>query len=369
MRRREFLLNLSTLVPAAALAAWPHRASAAVPAVPPGWRVFEVVTSVDLAATSGPTQVWLPLPLGTPTSYQRLLSTSWDAPGSTHAELAAVPGYDVRLLHVHWRKAAAVRPVTLSCKVATRDRRASLDGASATGNAERESAEALERYLRPTALLPTDGIVRATAQRICAREHGDTERAHALYEWVVKNTTRDPKTPGCGMGDVASMLRSGYLGGKCADINALFVALARSVGLPARDAYGVRVADSRLGYQCLGKSGDVSKAQHCRAEFYARNQGWIPVDPADVRKVMLEERPGGLPLSDPKVQAARQALFGSWEMNWLAYNHGHDVALPGSTHAAIPFLMYPNGESGGERLNSLDPTTFRYAIHSRELYS
>jgi transglutaminase-like putative cysteine protease len=115
--------------------------------------------------------------------------------------------------------------------------------------------------------------------------------------------------------------------------------------------------------------GDVSKAQHCRAEFYARDYGWIPVDPADVRKVMLEEAPGGLPVSDPKVQAARHALFGSWEMNWVAYNHGHDVPLPGSAKTPIAFFMYPNAETGGERINSLDPATFRYEIHSRELES
>jgi transglutaminase-like putative cysteine protease len=367
MRRREFLLNLSALAPGAALATWPPHARAAEPEASSGWRVFEVVTSVEVAAASGPTRVWLPLPLSTPSDYQRLLNTTWDAPGSSHTELAVVPGYDVRLLHLYWQDAAAVGPITLTCRVATRDRRGSLERASATLSAERESAQTLQRYLRPTALLPTDGIVRATAQQICARRHGEIEQARALYEWVVENTTRDPKTPGCGIGDVGSMLRSGYLGGKCADINALFVALARSAGIPARDAYGVRVADSRLGYRCLGKSGDISKAQHCRAEFYARDQGWIPVDPADVRKVMLEEQAGGLPMSDPKVQAARHAFFGSWEMNWVAYNHGHDVALPGSTSAAIPFLMYPNGESGGARINSLDPATFRYAIHSREV--
>jgi hypothetical protein len=70
-------------------------------------------------------------------------------------------------------------------------------------------------------------------------------------------------------------------------------------------------------------------------------------------------------MNDPKVQAARAALFGSWEMNWVAYNHGHDVALPGS--GVIPFLMYPNGETAQGRLDSLDPTTFRYEIRSREL--
>ena len=368
MRRREFLLNLSAVLPGAALAAWPHRTRAVEPTVPPGWRVFEIVTSVEVTAPSGPTQVWLPLPLSTPSDYQRLLSTSWDASGSRQSGLAVVPGYDVQLLHLDWQDAAAVGPVTLTHRVATRDRRVSL-GAPPPRTHGKESTHTLERYLRPTRLLPTDGIVRATAQRICAHQHGEIAQARALYEWVVDNTTRDPKTPGCGMGDVGSMLRSGYLGGKCADINALFVALARSAGIPARDAYGVRIANSRLGYQCLGKSGDISKAQHCRAEFYAAGYGWIPVDPADVRKLMLEEQTGGLPMSDPKVQAARDALFGSWEMNWVAYNHGHDVELPGSTNDAIPFLMYPNGETGGERINSLDPSTFRYAIHSRELDS
>ena len=72
----------------------------------------------------------------------------------------------------------------------------------------------------------------------------------------------------------------------------------------------------------------------------------FPSTPADVRKVMLDEAPGGLPVSDPKMQAARHALFGSWEMNWVAYNHGHDVALPGSAKTPIAFFMYPNAETG-----------------------
>jgi transglutaminase-like putative cysteine protease len=182
----------------------------------------------------------------------------------------------------------------------------------------------------------------------------------------VEHTNRDPKTPGCGLGDVASLLRSGYLGGKCADLNGLFVAMSRSLGIPARDSYGVRIADSRRGYQSLGKSGDISKAQHCRAEFYTASLGWVPVDPADVRKLVLEEQ-GGLPLSDPKVQAARVMLFGGWEMNWIVYNHGHDVDLPGSRGLPIPFLMYPNAETLEGRLDSLNPTTFRYEIHSRDV--
>ena len=66
---------------------------------------------------------------------------------------------------------------------------------------------------------------------------------------------------------VKVMLETGNLSGKCADLNALYVAMARSVGLPARDVYGVRVAKSAFGYRSLGAGTEnVTRAQHCRAQ-------------------------------------------------------------------------------------------------------
>jgi transglutaminase-like putative cysteine protease len=183
---------------------------------------------------------------------------------------------------------------------------------------------------------------------------------------MVENTERNAKTRGCGVGDVKAMLESNNLNGKCADLNALFVALARSVGVPARDVYGVRVADSNRGFKSLGKSGDITRAQHCRAEFYAQNIGWVPVDPADVRKVVLEEKPG-LTLNDDVVKQARAMLWGGWEGNWLAYNYAHDVNLPGSSKAPVPFLMYPQAENAQGRLDSLDPDNFKYRMTAREI--
>ena len=94
----------------------------------------------------------------------------------------------------------------------------------------------------------------------------------------------------------------------------------------------------------------------------------MPVDPADVRKVVLEEKPGGsIPLTDPAVLQARAKLFGAWEMNWLAYNYAHDLKLPSATGKAIPFLMYPQAETDEGRKDSLDPTTFRYTITAKEI--
>jgi hypothetical protein len=93
----------------------------------------------------------------------------------------------------------------------------------------------------------------------------------------------------------------------------------------------------------------------------------VPVDPADVRKVVLEEPPGKRALDDDMVVKARARLFGSWEMNWMAYNFAHDVKLPGSAGKPVGFLMYPQAETAAGRLDSLDPDNFRYEITAREV--
>lgn len=378
MRRRDFVLQLSSVASAASLLGVSARSAGAesLLAQPPpakeGWRTFQIDTTVEIMEPAGPTLLWIPLPSSARTDYQLLLDTKSAAAGGARVRNFAAPGYDVSGVYVEWTDPKSVGPVTVTSRVATRDREVDIKKSGTRSGSRSHSHETpatLHVYLQPTKLLPTDGIVQETAEKITRDAHGDVEKARALYEWVVENTSRDPKTPGCGLGDVASMLKSGYLGGKCADLNGLFVAMCRSLQIPARDSYGLRVADSRRGYACLGKSGDISKAQHCRAEFYTARLGWVPVDPADVRKLILEEPPGDLTLQDPKVQKARATLFGAWEMNWIVYNHGHDVALPGSRGLPISFLMYPNGETSEGRLDSLNAATFRYEIHSREIES
>ena len=164
------------------------------------------------------------------------------------------------------------------------------------------------------------------------------------------------------------MLETGNLGGKCADLNALYVGMARAIGLPARDVYGLRVVKSQFGYRSLGAGTDnVTRAQHCRAEVWLSGFGWVPVDPADVRKVVLEEKAAPTTIDDPLVKAVRPKLFGAWEMNWLAYNNAHDITLPGAKGAKVGFLMYPQAETGQGRLDSLDPDNFKYSIRSREI--
>ena len=110
-------------------------------------------------------------------------------------------------------------------------------------------------WTQPTESLPTDGIVRATAERVTAGIEGDRARLRALYDWVVDNTFRDPVTRGCGVGDIRALLESGRLGGKCADINGLMVGLARAAGIPARDIYGIRVGDFAANTHASARTG------------------------------------------------------------------------------------------------------------------
>lgn len=372
MDRRAFLrLGAAVPVSIGATGIAPAFSATASPDAFPasaGWRVYELTTEVNLPAASAPATVWLPLTASQLGDYQRTVSNDWITPGA-QARVARAGRYGVNMLVIDWPTTTHGAPLSgrLTSTVALRDRDVDLGAAPARG-AGAESAATLREYQRPTELMPTDGIVRKTALAITAGMTDDMTKAQAIYQWVVDHTCRDASVRGCGTGDVVTMLKTGgVMNGKCADINGLFVALARSVGIPARDAYGVRVDDSKLGFRALGKSGDISKAQHCRSEFYAAGYGWIPADPGDVRKVALEEVPGGLPMSDAKVRAARAMLFGAWEGNWVAYNHGHDVRLPGSSLAPVPFLMYPQGKTVAGTLDSLDPAAFGYRMTSRRV--
>ena len=377
MNRRHFIrsgaIAASLALPAIARATTSSSAPVATPAAASalefaptpetGWRRFELTTRVEPLAGDGATRVWVPLPAMFEADWQRPMGNLWK--GNADFMTLVRDSSGAEMLYAEWAPGSAAPELEVVSRFATRDRSTDFANPSAERQTLPRAQHAL--YTRATALLPTDGIVRDTARDIVRDAKSDEDKARAIYAWIVDNTFRDPKVRGCGNGDIRTMIETGNLSGKCADLNALYVGLARAVGLPARDVYGIRVADSRFGYKSLGKSGNISKAQHCRAEVFLERFGWVPVDPADVRKVVLEEPPGNLSMIDPKVIAARKQLFGAWEMNWLAYNDAHDLKLANSSGREIPFLMYPQGEANGERFDSLDPDAFRYTLTSTEI--
>ena len=361
MKRREFLRHTGTMWAGLAL-------SRAVPLfantpAPNGWRTFEVTTRVEVLKPSGTTHIWLPAALIRETPFQKTLANKYVAEGGT-AKFTQIKEEALGMVTATYPKQA--KPVlTLTSRVSLKNYGVDLSAPSKITYVSRTD---LEYFLKPSKYVPTDGIVKETAEKATKGASTDIDKARAVYDWIVENTFRDPKVRGCGRGDIRFMLESGDLGGKCADLNALYVGLARAAGLPARDVYGVRVAKSELGYKSLGVATDhISKAQHCRAEVYLNRYGWVPVDPADVRKVVLEEPPGNLKLDDEMVSKARTRLFGSWEMNWMGYNYAHDVALPGSSGQPLVYFMYPQAETAEGRVDPFDPDNFKYEITVKEM--
>jgi transglutaminase-like putative cysteine protease len=360
--------TLLACTPALALASWMPAARAQqeqrrFEPKPGDWRAFEITTTVELRNAKGPAKVWVPVPV-VDAEYQRSHDTSYSGSAQKMAVLADAR-YGAKMVYAEFAESASPATLTVTSRIETKSR--AVDW-SKKGGAQEELAT-LRYWVRPTELMPTDGIVRDTAREVTRGSKSDVEKVQRLYDWIVENTYREPKVRGCGVGDIKAMLETKNFGGKCGDINALFVGMARAVGVPARDVYGIRLVPSAFGYKELGGNpANLKGAQHCRAEVFLAGYGWVAMDPADVGKVMrLETTEWIKDPSHPVVAPVRKALFGGWEGNWLAYNVAHDVALPNSNGPKLGFFMYPQAETSAGRVDPLAPDDFKYQITAREL--
>ncbi len=330
---------------------------------PGAWRTFEFTTRVDVANPKGATRVWLPIP-SIDSSYQQSLESTWSGNARSMQQTADAQ-YGAKMLVAEFAEGEARPYVELTSRFRTQNRAQDWSQKAAV----KEDPATLKYWTQATDLMPTDGIVRKTALEVTKGAQTDVEKVRRLYDWTVANTYREPKVRGCGTGDIKAMLETGNMGGKCGDINALFVGLCRAAGVPARDVYGIRLVPSAFGYKELsGNPANLARAQHCRAEVFLAQYGWVAMDPADVGKVMRLETPEWVKTTNhPVVTPVYKALFGGWEGNWLAFNTAHDVALPGSKGPKIGFFMYPNAENANGRYDSLEPDQFKYTITAKEI--
>ena len=306
-------------------------------------RAGVVTMAFDLSAhpSTADTRLWVPYPVSDRDQVVTGIRISGDFAESS---VTTDRVYSTPMLFARWDKGAKSRKLVLSFHVVRQE-------------AVRRDFPATEvawdpadyrRYLAPTSLGPTDGKVKALADEITAGKTGVRERAKAIYDWIVENMYRDPDVVGCGLGDVEALLRRP--GGKCTDIHSVFVALARAAGIPSREIFGIR----------LGKTdtADITRWQHCWAEFYLPGYDWVPVDPADVRKMMLRE---SLTLDDPRTIAYRKYFWGSWDPYRVKLAVGRDLLLnPPQKGAPLNTFGYPYAEVGGKPLDFYDPEAFSY---------
>ncbi|MFO1327553.1 MAG: transglutaminase domain-containing protein [Rubrivivax sp.] len=213
---------------------------------PGDWRRFEITTSVELKGSTGAARVWVPVP-SVDAEFQRSLDTDYSGNGSRMA-LASDTRYGARMVMAEFAAGTATPVLTVTSRFETQSRATDWSRKVAA----REDADTLRYWTQPTELMPVDGIVRDTAREIVGNARTDQAKVERIYDWIVENTHREPKVRGCGVGDIKSMLETRNFGGKCGDINGLFVGLCRSAGVPARDVYGIRLVPSAFGYKELG---------------------------------------------------------------------------------------------------------------------
>lgn len=236
-------------------------------------------------------------------------------------------------LYAEWKDTKGPRTLTYTFRVLRKERVTRDIPLSELPFSEAE----FRRELGPNRLADLEGPEKELAEKITAGRSTNREKALAIYDWTVEKMFRDPDTKGCGIGDVHTLVRT--LGGKCADIHSVYVALARASGVPAREVFGIRLPP--------GKEGDMTKAQHCWAEWYSPGYGWVVVDPADVRKAILEKK-----ITLEQAQPLREYYFGAVDASRIAMGTGRDLVLnPPQAGEPLNYFMYPYGEADGRPLN------------------
>ena len=371
MQRRDFLRNTAIL---GAVMATPSTVFGGSKAMG-NKRVFDVTLNHEILEAGKKTRLWIPLPFVR--EYQSVSDVKFDGNfANPSVNYDAIP-----TLYVDY---AEVAKPTLSVKFRVEIFERNTDFSKVNFNENEKLSPDLMEFVNPWKHLEIsgsaelikpwehvriDGIVKQKSDEIAGDIKGDLEKARAIYEWVAKNMQRDNSILGCGSGDVKAILQSGKLVGKCTDINSVFVALCRAQGIAAREMFGIRVGASRFSTQMGAAPKDgvshISGAQHCRAEFYLKGHGWIPVDPADVAKVRLGEK---LSNDDGKLVKIREYLFGNWEMCWIGFNDARNLVLsPKPAEFPLNNFGYPYGEVDDNVLNYYSPKDFSYDYKSQEV--
>ena len=118
------------------------------------------------------------------------------------------------------------------------------------------------KYTKPeTYVESTDPEITALASSLTTEEDNPYSLARKFYDYIIGHVKY--KQLGQGLNGAKYLLENGV--GECGDYSALFIALCRASGIPAR---------SVVGYWAL--SGN--EQTHVWAEFYLEDLGWVPVD-------------------------------------------------------------------------------------------
>jgi len=180
-----------------------------------------------------------------------------------------------------------------------------------------------QQDLQPDALVPTTGLPADLAAKVTEGKTQPLDKARAIYDYVFTTMKYDKSGTGWGHGDV--LYACDAKKGNCTDFHSLFIAMARSLGIPARFEIGFPLPPDQHSAEIAG--------YHCWSDFYIEGKGWIPVDISEAWK-------------HPE---KHDYFFGSHDVNRVQFSMGRDLRLnPAQAGKPLNYFVYPYVEVEGE---------------------
>jgi transglutaminase-like putative cysteine protease len=186
------------------------------------------------------------------------------------------------------------------------------------------SLSSMEKHqdMQPDALVPVTGLPADLAVKVTQGKTHPLDKARAIYDYVFTTMRYDKTGIGWGHGDV--LYACDAKKGNCTDFHSLFIAMARSQGIPARFEIGFPLPPDK-------HSGEIA-GYHCWSDFYIDGKGWIPVDISEAWK-------------HPE---KRDYFFGSHDVNRMQFSMGRDLLLNPAQHGKpLNYFVYPYVEVDG----------------------
>jgi hypothetical protein len=268
---------------------------------------FEFIYKATLPQFTDNAHMWIPLP--TTDQFQTVTVKSIKAPGQQ--QTLTDSEYGNRVLHLALSPEDSQKTIELRFNIQRLEKPVYQD-----------QTPDPSRYLNPDRLVPDNETFRSIAAEVIEGKDGDLVRARALYDHTIDRMRYAKYGSGWGKGDAVYACDART--GNCTDFHSYFIALCRSVGIPARFAIGAAIPSER-------NEGGVD-GYHCWAEFYIDGRWW-PVDISE----------------GDKCSSLSTYYFGHHPANRIEFSRGRDLVVePAPNSGPINFLAYPILEINGQ---------------------
>lgn len=162
-----------------------------------------------------------------------------------------------------------------------------------------------EKYLEQTE------EIAELAKRIVGKEEDYFKQAKKVFDWIVKNIKY--KFPPHRRGVIPTLE---HKSGDCGEFNHIFIALCRSLGIPARSVLGMWAVPT------------IQQGYHAWAEFYLERVGWIPVDCSVAQGLKTKNDEGFVKfIKEMKNSTDPNYYFSNLDNKRIIFSKGNNILL------------------------------------------